>query len=92
MNDLKKENRSCMVDGCTNGYKARGYCNKHYCAWKRHGDPLIQTKVCKGYWDDTECSVDNCTRPVRTMGICSMHYLRDFRLKQNGLPMRYRDE
>jgi hypothetical protein len=85
-------NSCCKVDGCDKVPRGKGFCNKHYCAFKRHGDPLIQTKSAKGHWEGMECSVSDCVRPVRTMGICSMHYSRDFRLKQKGLPMRYCNE
>lgn len=31
----------CSIDGCENGGKlARGWCNRHYLRWRRHGDPL----------------------------------------------------
>ena len=84
--------KSCKVDGCTETAIGKGFCRKHYCAYKRHGDPLFRTKVAKGHWEGMECIISDCVRPVRTMGICSMHYSRDFRLKQKGLPMRYRNE
>lgn len=32
--------RKCLVDGCSTPLVARGWCNKHYQAWKAHGDPL----------------------------------------------------
>jgi hypothetical protein len=85
-------NRSCKVNGCSEIYHGKEFCKNHYLAFKRHGNPLIKTKMAKGYWAGMECKVNDCVRPVSTMGICSMHYSRDFRLKQKGLPLRYRDE
>lgn len=32
--------RLCAIDGCEKPHKARGYCNRHYIAWKDHGNPL----------------------------------------------------
>lgn len=33
--------KTCNVDGCENGGKLRrGWCNRHYLRWHRHGDPL----------------------------------------------------
>ena len=33
-------NKICSVDGCNNKHQAKGFCDKHYRKWKRHGDPL----------------------------------------------------
>ena len=30
----------CSVNGCQNPLTSRGWCNKHYSRWRRHGDPL----------------------------------------------------
>ena len=32
--------RVCKIDGCGKRHEARGWCGKHYQAWKKHGDPL----------------------------------------------------
>lgn len=29
----------CSFDGCTDPARCRGWCNRHYCRWKRNGDP-----------------------------------------------------
>lgn len=34
--------RICSIDGCSNKFVARGFCDNHYRLWKRHGDPLIK--------------------------------------------------
>lgn len=31
---------TCSIDGCTRRTKARGWCNRHWLRWSRHGDPL----------------------------------------------------
>ena len=45
----------CSVDDCGNEVKARGYCNKHYQRWKKHGDPtkivLVQYNTPEDRWD-----------------------------------------
>lgn len=30
----------CSVDGCEDSVRVRGWCNRHYLRWYRHGDPL----------------------------------------------------
>ena len=34
------ENQICHLEGCINKHYARGYCEKHYLRWRRHGHPL----------------------------------------------------
>lgn len=33
--------RICSVTGCGNNAYGRGFCNRHYQRWRRHGDPLL---------------------------------------------------
>jgi len=30
----------CVIDGCERERTTRGWCNRHYLRWRRHGDPL----------------------------------------------------
>lgn len=34
----------CQIKECNNKYHAKGYCNKHYIRYKKHGDPLFTLK------------------------------------------------
>lgn len=36
---------TCSVEGCENGAKARGWCEKHYQRWRKNGDPLVGESV-----------------------------------------------
>ena len=36
--------KTCSVEGCNNKHKAKGYCNKHYYQFKRHGYILERTR------------------------------------------------
>lgn len=31
--------RTCSIDGCEKPSRARGWCNRHWMRWRRHGDP-----------------------------------------------------
>lgn len=44
--------RACSVDNCNNEFKAKGFCNKHYLRFKKHGDPLITLKDRDISWID----------------------------------------
>jgi hypothetical protein len=33
-------NRTCVIEGCENPFRARGWCSTHYTAWRKYGDPL----------------------------------------------------
>ena len=37
--------KDCTVDGCTSAAICRGWCEKHYYRWRRHGDPLTVRKT-----------------------------------------------
>ena len=38
---------TCSVEGCDNKYLAKGYCDKHYRQFKRHGKILERTRYDK---------------------------------------------
>lgn len=37
--------RTCTIDGCNSSAVARGWCDKHYRRWRRHGDPTIAGRI-----------------------------------------------
>jgi hypothetical protein len=37
--------RVCSIVGCGVATEARGYCEKHYARLRKHGDPLVVTRV-----------------------------------------------
>lgn len=67
---------ACTVPGCTGVHEARGYCQKHYRRWKRHGDPNHQPTP-------RSCTIPDCDRPHRARGWCDTHYAA---WKRNGDP------
>lgn len=60
----------CSIDGCANEGIKRGWCNKHYKRWMRHGDPLGRHVFAK----EIPCSADECSKPSLTRGWCGIHY------------------
>lgn len=51
----------CSIDGCEHTIaNHRGWCDKHYCRWKRHGDPLVAHKRYR-----------TSTDPIRSKRICT---------------------
>lgn len=34
----------CSIEGCEGSVTSRGWCERHYTRWKRHGDPLVTMK------------------------------------------------
>lgn len=76
-------NRTCSIDDCDSPVIARGWCNKHYCRWRVHGDPLGQVVR------QTVCSIEGCEKPFLARGWCSMHYGR---WKNHGDPLAIPDK
>lgn len=67
--------RLCDVSGCENPIlNSRGWCNRHYLRWRRHGDPTGGgvTPTPKG----PECSIDGCTKKPKGRGWCAAHWER----------------
>ncbi len=61
--------RTCSIDGCEKPHEARGWCNKHYLAWRHHGDPLTDLRPVRL----PACSIDGCPGPVKSLGWCGKH-------------------
>jgi hypothetical protein len=58
--------RTCSVEGCERFVNCRGWCKRHYRAWRLYGDPLLRAY----------CSAEDCRRTPKTRGMCGMHYQR----------------
>ena len=64
----------CSIDGCKNTITShRGWCGKHYCRWKRHGDPLIADHRHRNSTDPVRnercCTSCNETKPLYCFGV-----------------------
>src|SRR5271167_4234159 len=66
--------RICSVENCGQPFYAKGFCERHWKHWRKHGDPLA------GRFEDLEkrgsCSAPGCGKPVRALGLCVQHYTR----------------
>lgn len=71
----------CQVTGCDTQPVARGWCEKHYRRWKKHGDPLMTLRTER----DGPCSVEDCEEPPKARGYCKKHHDRFLR---HGDPLK----
>jgi ribosomal protein L37AE/L43A len=63
----------CSVEGCDRKHLARGWCRKHYEAFRRTGDPLGGIKTVAG-----PCSSEGCGEITVGKGLCRKHYGREY--------------
>lgn len=75
--------RTCSVTDCGRREQLRlGYCNRHYKAYRVHGDPRGSAPVAERL-----CSVPACGREEQLrQGLCEMHYRRWRRNGVAGIP------
>lgn len=66
-----EEVKCCKVPGCTDGYYAKGYCQKHYRKWKNYGDALHESTV-----KDKGCLTEGCTGLHYAKGYCYNCYMK----------------
>ncbi len=71
---------NCAIDGCDSPVQARGWCNRHYLRWWRHGDPNTQHRAWNQQSDS--CTIPGCDKPPVARGWCVTHYGR---WERNGL-------
>lgn len=64
----------CRIDGCGRRAVARGWCGKHYQAWRAKGDPLAPDRRKDVKY--AGCAVDGCDREHEARGWCHYHYHR----------------
>ncbi len=76
------EGASCSITDCGTRPYAKGWCEKHYTRWWRHGDPQKQVHVANGEYKGT-CSMAECVNERICKGLCAGCYDRE-RYKQNG--------
>lgn len=63
----------CKLDGCEKRGYALGFCQRHYDAQNRYGDPIGPAER-KRLAGPSPCSVDGCDRNAKARGMCDRHY------------------
>ena len=64
------EQSECRKDECKLAADGgKGYCKRHYRAWRRGELPKPRRKSCR---------VENCRKPLVDRGRCAEHFARDF--------------
>lgn len=69
----------CAAEDCDRDALTKGFCDKHYRRWKKHGDPntvIIKTR--------NICTVIDCADYQMGLGYCKLHYTR---FKKHGDPL-----
>ena len=67
---MPSKNEQCKADGCSKPADGgKGYCRRHYAAWRRGGMP-------KGRYDT--CRAEGCKKRVAARGRCEEHFARDY--------------
>jgi hypothetical protein len=60
----------CKQEGCSKkATGGKGYCTRHYAAWKRGQLPKARYKTCR---------VEGCRKKQASRGRCEEHLARDF--------------
>ena len=71
---MAKPTGACKHQGFKNPSDGgKGYCIRHYAAWKRGELPKARYKTCR---------VEGCRKPTASRGRCAEHFARDYPGKQ----------
>lgn len=62
----------CLVDGCEEAVKARGYCGRHLFQFYKYGK-IISVEKIKDPGGNRKCKVEGCDRKHRANGYCDAH-------------------
>ena len=61
---------ACRHTGCKRpGDGGKGYCRRHYRAWKRGALPKARYKTCR---------IEGCRKRIMARGRCTEHFARDY--------------
>lgn len=77
-----KQRNTCKVDGCDGKHKGHGYCEKHYMAYRKYGDPLGKAEPRQ---PRPACAVDGCDIERLTISQYCRNHERNW--KKHGDPL-----
>jgi hypothetical protein len=60
---------TCKAEGCDKDVRGKGYCERHYRAWRRG-------KMGKARY--TSCNAEGCRKPGTRRSLCPEHFLSTF--------------
>ena len=67
---MPNASKDCKHEGCPKPASGgKGYCQRHYAAWKRGGMPKARYKICRA---------EGCRKRMIARGRCEEHFARDF--------------
>lgn len=82
----------CSIIGCSNKYRSRGLCSRHYAQARRGSLPMptIWDPPARETLELPDCSVAGCAETARSRseGLCRTHRSRKWRLGSVDLPTR----
>jgi hypothetical protein len=55
---------TCKAAGCDKDVRGKGYCERHYRAWKRGKMPKARFR---------RCNAEGCTKPATMRHLCETH-------------------
>ena len=56
---------TCKITGCEKDVRGRGYCERHYRAWRRGKLPKARYR---------SCNAEGCLKTVVRRGLCGEHF------------------
>jgi hypothetical protein len=60
---------TCKASGCEKEVHARGYCPRHYRAWRKGKLPKPRYK---------SCNAEGCHKPRARRGLCPDHFAKEY--------------
>ena len=59
---------TCKAEGCEKDVQAKGYCPRHYSAWRKGKMPKPRYK---------SCNAEGCHKPQAQRGLCAEHFAKE---------------